>query len=479
MSDLQAEREKAVHLCRLGHSPTEGAAEWGRRSQWVGKWWREYQVSGWAGLREKSRAPHQHGRRLSPAIRKAVQRARSALEAEAARGIGLKYIGGRAIRTRLKKWKTKPLPSVRSIERILEASEMTRPKESQPDIEYPRLQPSQAHQVCQVDHMPHYLQGGQKLYCFNAIDVVSRYPTGQVFTNRRATDAAAFLIHVWQTMGIAQYTPVDKEGCFSGGFTHSYVLGQCARLALLGGTELLFSPVRHPKSNGTVERFHQDYEAHVFEGTYLADVPAVQAQADTFFDLYRHSEHHSALNEQTPASVHQPPTRPRLLEADFTLPADKLPLYEGRLHFMRRVLADGSVSVLNVHWPVPEPEAHQAVWVTVELSPEAATLTIYDAAPDCQTRRCLATYPFPLQEPVLPHPQTQTLDPAPPPAVTSSASDKTVENSPGSLTFWQWLPPHRSRSRPSQRFMNCSMTSTPTTVRRHRVPNTSSAWLNC
>ena len=99
MSDLQAEREKAVHLCRLGHSPTEVAAELGRRSQWVGKWWREYQVSGWAGLREKSRAAHQHGRRLSPAIRKAVQRARSELEAEAARGIGLKYIGGRAIRT--------------------------------------------------------------------------------------------------------------------------------------------------------------------------------------------------------------------------------------------------------------------------------------------------------------------------------------------------------------------------------------------
>ncbi len=470
MSDLQAEREKAVHLCRLGHSPTEVATELGRSPQWVGKWWREYQVSGWAGLREKSRAPHQHGRRLSPAIRQAVQQARSELEAEAAGGIGLKYIGGRAIRTRLKKWKLKPLPSLRSIERILEASEMTRPKESQPEIKYPRLQPSQAQQLCQVDHMPHYLQGGQKLYCFNAIDVVSRYPTGQVFTNRRATDAAAFLIHLWQTLGIAQYTQVDNEGCFSGGFTHPYVLGQCARLALRVGTELLFSPVRHPKSNGTVERFHQDYEAHVFEGTYLADVPAVQAQADTFFDLYRHSDHHSALNEQTPASVHQQPTPPRLLEADFRLPEGKLPLYAGRLHFMRRVLADGSVSVLNVPWAVPDPEAHQAVWVTVELSPEAATLAIYDAAPDCQTRRCLITYPFPLKEPVLPHPQTQTADPTPPPTSTPPASDETGENSTGSLTFWQWLLPHRSRSRLSQRLIQAALFRTAAIV--HSIAET-------
>ena len=163
---------------------------------------------------------------------------------------------------------------------------MTGPKESQPTIEYPRLQPTQAHQVCQVDHMPHYLQGGQKVYCFNAIDVVSRYPTGQVFTKHRATDARAFLIHVWQTVGIARYTHVDNEGCFSGGFTHPYVLGQCVRLALLVGTELLFSPVRHPQSNGTVERFHQDYEAHVFQDTYLADVQAVQAQANPFFGIF-------------------------------------------------------------------------------------------------------------------------------------------------------------------------------------------------
>ena len=95
MSELQAEREKAVHLCRLGHSPTEVATELGCSPQWVNKWWRRYQASGWAGLTEKSRAPHQHGRRLSPEIRKAVQRARSELEAEAARGIGLKNIDRR------------------------------------------------------------------------------------------------------------------------------------------------------------------------------------------------------------------------------------------------------------------------------------------------------------------------------------------------------------------------------------------------
>ena len=132
MSEIQADREKAVHLRRLGHTTAEVAAELKRSPQWVRKWWRQYQCSGWAGLAEGSRAPHQHGRRLSPEIRQAVQRARSELEAEAARGIGLKYIGARAIRTRLKKWKIKPLPSVRSIERILEEAEIVDLRYRQP-----------------------------------------------------------------------------------------------------------------------------------------------------------------------------------------------------------------------------------------------------------------------------------------------------------------------------------------------------------
>lgn len=84
--------------------------------------------------------------------------------------------------------------------------------------------------------------------CFNAIDVVSRYPTGNAYEQRRSQAAATFLIQVWQAIGIPHYTQVDNEGCFNGGATHPYVLGRVVRLALQVGTELLFSPVYHPRS---------------------------------------------------------------------------------------------------------------------------------------------------------------------------------------------------------------------------------------
>ncbi len=406
MSQLQIQREQAVHLLRAGLKTKEVADEMGRSPQWVRKCWRRFQDEGWAGLIGRSRAPHCHGKRMPENVRRAVKKARSELEAEAKRGTGLKYIGARAIRTRLKERQIKPLPSIRTIERLLHQAQLTHPRQPQPEIGYPHLQAKEPLELCQVDHIPRYLRGGQKVYCFNAIDVVSRYPTGQAKDDRRAETAAAFLVHVWQTVGIPTYTQIDNEACFIGGFTHPYVLGQCVRLALMVGTELVFSPVRHPKSNGYVERFHQDYQKHVWEDTYLANLTAVQKQADHFFDLYRHSQHHSGLNDQTPDAIHNLADQ-RLLSSDFTKPSGKLPLYAGRVHFMRRVDPDRTVSVLNVKWTIPKPALTKGVWVTLDIQPGGAHLFIYDQAPDAEKRGLLATHSFPISEPVLVRGATQ------------------------------------------------------------------------
>jgi hypothetical protein len=268
-------------------------------------------------------------------------------------------------------------------------------------IEYPPLHPQQPHVLCQVDIAPHFLTGGQRMACFNALDVVSRYPTGYTYRERRSQQAAEFLIRVWQEIGIAQYTQVDNEACFRGGFSHPYVLGKVARLALLVGTELLFSPVRYPESNGYVEQFHQDYDLHVWQNTYLEALVNVRQQEQHFFQLYRTQHCPAALAGKTPAEAHTQPA-PQRLAADFVLPSGKLPLTAGRIHSIRKVQPDGAVSVLNVDWSLPKPATQPAVWVTLDLRPKEATLLIYDDAPDVASRICLVTHPFPLTEPVLP-----------------------------------------------------------------------------
>ncbi len=400
---LFTERKTAIFQRKQGKTAKEIAEILNRSVAWVYKWQKRYETNGWAGLEDQSRSPKKHGRRLSPSVQQAIRDARLELEVEAALGTGLKYIGGMAVKTKLKQKRVSPLPSIPSIERVLRDSGLTRKESLSPklDITYPRLRPNQPHQLYQVDIVPHFLPGGQLVSCFNAIDVVSRYPTGQALAQKRAEDAAKFLIHVWQEMGIPRYTQVDNESCFSGGFTHERVLGQVVRLALHIGTELLFSPTYYPQSNGFIERFHRDYNRHVWDNTYLDSINAVNLQSSHFFPLYRRRQSHGKLQGLSPEFIHHQ-ISPRKLVASFVYPAPKIPLRSGRIHFIRRVNPDGVVRVLNVNWTVPKFDETKGVWVTIDFQVKKSTLSIFDAAPDVQDRNMLISHPFPLDESVQP-----------------------------------------------------------------------------
>jgi transposase len=398
---LFAERKLAVHLLRKGEKVGNVATELGRSEDWVRKWWQRYRHEGFCGLQERSRTPKHHGRKLSAEVVTKICLARGELEAEKELGTGLKYTGALAVRTRLKKWGVKPLPSKASIERILHEHQLTNKKveKAEKEVDYPRLQPKHSQELVQVDIVPHYLTGGEKAPCFNAIDVVCRYPTGQAYKHRRSQDACDFLLHVWQELGVPTYTQVDNEGCFSGGHTHPRILGKVARLALTVGTELVFSPFYHPESNAFVERFHQDYNLHVWDDTYLESHQAINNQAEHFYQLYRQRLDHSAIEGQSPAQLHGKPARPLLPTFK---PNHPLPLRTGKIHFMRQVDSQGNIKVLNAEWAVPEFDPTKGVWATLDLQLTGATLLIYDTAPDAAERQQLASYPFQIDGPVLP-----------------------------------------------------------------------------
>jgi hypothetical protein len=273
-------------------------------------------------------------------------------------------------------------------------------KGKQDEVFYPHLHPTRPHQLVQVDIVPCFIARQQSVACYNAIDVVSRYPTGQSYAHKRSLDSANFLIHVWQTLGIPTYTQMDNESCFSGGYAHTGVLGRVLRLGLYVGTQIVFSPIRHPESNSSVERFHQDYTEHVWRPCTYTALEQVGPQSERFMTAFRLRRDHSALAGRSPQDCHfQSP--PRLLAADFRLPK-RLPLTEGRVHFMRLVSHDRRISLLNLAWNVPAAEPYQGVWTTLSFTRRGATLRVFDAAPDAKRRTCLARFPFPVHEPILP-----------------------------------------------------------------------------
>ena len=168
----------------------------------------------------------------------------------------------------------------------------------------------------------------------------------------------------------------------------------------------MFSPFYHPESNAFVERFHQDYNLHVWDNTYLESHQAINDQADHFYQLYRQRLDHSAIEGQSPAQLHGKPVR-RLLPT--FKPKHPLPLRTGKIHFMRRVDHQGNIKVLNVEWAVPEFDSAKGVWATLDLQVSGVNLLIYDAAPDVAERRQLASYPFQIDEPILPWSEKEVL----------------------------------------------------------------------
>jgi transposase len=401
-NDVESARHSLIHLIRSGHSPKEATSELGYCLSWAYKWWERFNEADWDGLKSQSRAPHHHPNRIPETTKRKILAIRTDLEEEAQKPNALSYIGASAIRGRMLERGLKSIPSISTIEKVLREAGATQPRRAQanPVTVYPHLHIENPHQLTQMDNVPHYLCGGTLVNCFNAIDVVSRYPDGKQYEHKSTDEVLDFCLKTFQSIGIAEYTQMDNESSFNGGRTHPYVIGRVPRLMLLVGTELIYSPFYHPESNAFVERFHQDYSKNVWEKVPLQHLPHVQQTSARFFGRYRISRHHSELHGQSPACLHFA-NPPHLLPKDFVLPKP-LPITEGKIHFMRAVSEDQTIPVFNVNWSAGWAQPYQGVWATLFLTTHGARLCIYDQAPDTLKRQSFANHLFPLSEPVLP-----------------------------------------------------------------------------
>ena len=95
------QRQTFIHLIHSGKTVSQATQEVGRARSWGYKWKVRYEQEGWAGLKERSRAPHHVARKTPPLVRQEILRVRSELEAEARERDKLGYIGANAIYGRL------------------------------------------------------------------------------------------------------------------------------------------------------------------------------------------------------------------------------------------------------------------------------------------------------------------------------------------------------------------------------------------
>ncbi len=167
----EEERRRAVARVQAGESVASIAASLARSRKWVYTWCARAATGTEAWAQERSHRPVRPRCPTPPEVVAAVRLVRLELY-----NAGLLY-GAQTIRWRLEELAVRPLPSVRTIHRIVEREGLTHRRTGRyvPKGKlYPALPAQHPNQVHQVDYLgPCYLRGPVRFWSLNTTDVAT------------------------------------------------------------------------------------------------------------------------------------------------------------------------------------------------------------------------------------------------------------------------------------------------------------------
>ena len=167
------------------------------------------------------------------------------------------------------------------------------------------------------------------------------------------------------------------------------------------GIEPLFTPFYEAKRNYQIESFHSLWDASFWSRQEFRNCVHVQTEIPLFERWYHAVYRPPALQGKTPNQMRRgvpivclDPTLRRLI------PAGRLPITAGWIHFMRKVETTGEIELLNETWLVGQKWIGEYVRASIDTAEQV--LTIWHK-PDTESDwRLLKTRQFRLKETVQP-----------------------------------------------------------------------------
>jgi transposase InsO family protein len=322
-----------------------------------------YLALGPEGLYDLTRANHQVARQTPPHIERTVLSVRRRREARATPQTRYCQIGATAIREELRSVGLTPLPSVRTVARILKRAGLTNPsvRLARPlaQSDYPAPQAQDSNQVHQVDVVgPRYLKGDKARYYFLVCkDVFDQAVYLELLKGRSMDGVLTFLIHAWKYL-------------FGYSARHlSRVIRLCLRLEI----EPIFIPKGKPQRNGSVENFNGWFQPMLLKQPYRR-AGDLHRQLRLLMTTVNEQHVHPQLGYKTPAQYRRT-RRLRMLPGNFSLDGQKLPICVGKVTFIRLVSAEGNINILEQKFKVAKQLKFQ--YVKAALYTHDQTLKIY------------------------------------------------------------------------------------------------------
>jgi putative transposase len=378
MNDELAARHRAITLRLAGRSVKSICAAVGRSEAWFHKWWRRYGQSGVEGLYDLTRA-NQHPQRIPPELERTIISIRRRLQAHATPATRYSLIGAQAIRAELKALNVRPLPSARTIERVLERNGLTLPRVRLapllPRQEYPGPQARASNQLHEVDPVgPIYLKGSShRYYIWVGKDAFDGSVCLRLGRSRRMDVVLWFLGECWKDLGRPAQVQFDNARELCGWGAAARYLSRVIRLCLRFGVDPVFIPPGMPEHNGSIENFNGWFQPRLFQrrfrrpGDLRRELARLQEAVNT-----KHV--HPRLGGLTPAQ-HRKGLRLAKLPSSFLVPSGRIPLAAGRVIFIRRVSPAGTVSILSQTFRVGK--RHRGLYLRLVVDTGRGRLTAY------------------------------------------------------------------------------------------------------
>lgn len=378
MENEFADRQQAIKLHLAGRSVEEICQILSRSPAWFHIWWRRYRALGPNGLFDLTRSNVQP-RRISAELERTIVGIRQRLASQAHPGTRYSLIGASSILAELRVLHIHPLPSVRTVERVLERNGETVPRvRLAPYLArstYPKPQVTHSNQLHQVDAVgPLYLKGHrQRYYIFTCKDVYDGAVCQKLYRSRKMEVILDFLGACWKHLGLPEQVQFDNAREVVGWGPAARYLSRVLRLCLRFGVEPVLIPPGQPQHNGSVENLNGWFQPRLLQRHY-SQVSALRRELQRLEETINTQHPRSQIGGLTPAQ-HRRRIKIRKLPPNYVIPTEPLQIAAGHITFFRQVTAHGNIHLLSQTFYVGK--RLKGEYVKVQLDTKRAQLTIY------------------------------------------------------------------------------------------------------
>lgn len=363
----------AVERFMNGESAETICTSLGKSRAWLYKWLKRYREQDHSWSQCRSRSPRTSQCRTSSEIVEIVKMTRLSLYNQDL------FCGAQAILWELEDLGVQPLPSMRTISRILSRYELTHRRTGKYEAKgtpypgLPSLSPNQTHQADLVG--PCYLKGPIRFYSLNVIDTATLRCGLHPAPDKSGQAILAGFWAIWKQMGIPGHIQVDNAMSFFGSPTHPRGMGPLIRLCLHNGVEPWFIPMAEPWRNGMIESFNDRYQKLFLAKQVMLSTNDLESGSLAFEQRHNSRYRYSKIAGKTPLKALAASTAKLRFPEAVEPPRHRLKKpTTGRYHLVRLVRSEMKINIFGEFFRVPPELMYEYVVATINVKEQKLQL---------------------------------------------------------------------------------------------------------